>query len=82
MVMNTKLTLRLDDRLIRTAKEYSARTGKSLSRMVADLFEIIKNEKSGKDSSVSPTVSSLRGVLKHGEVAEKDYERYLEEKYL
>ncbi|MBW2352983.1 MAG: antitoxin [Deltaproteobacteria bacterium] len=80
--MNTKLTLRLDDRLIRTAKEYSARTGKSLSRMVADLFEIIKNEKSGKDSSVSPTVSSLRGVFKHGEVAEKDYKRYLEEKYL
>lgn len=48
----------------------------------ADLFEIIKNEKSGKDSSVSPTVSSLRGVFKHGEVAEKDYKRDLEEKYL
>ena len=28
--MNTKLTLRMDDKLISSAKEYSAKTGKSL----------------------------------------------------
>ncbi|HDK16768.1 MAG TPA: antitoxin, partial [Nitrospirae bacterium] len=29
--MNTKLTLRLDDNLIESAKKYSAKTGKSVS---------------------------------------------------
>lgn len=42
--MITKLTLRIDDDLIASAKEYSAQTGKSVSRIVADLFEIIKFE--------------------------------------
>ena len=34
--MNTKLTLRLDDHLIKSAKEYSAQTGKSVSKIVSD----------------------------------------------
>ncbi len=80
--MNTKLTLRLDNRLIEYAKEYSDRTGKSVSRIVADLFEIIKNEKLKKDTGLSPTVSSLRGVLKGKKITERDYKKYLEEKYL
>jgi uncharacterized protein DUF6364 len=42
--MNTKLTLRMDENLIKSAKAYSAKTGKSASRIVADLFEIIQNE--------------------------------------
>ena len=36
--MRTKLTLRLDDRLVKDAKLYARRTGKSLSRMVAEYF--------------------------------------------
>jgi hypothetical protein len=47
--MNTKLTLRMDNDLIESAKEYSAETGKSVSRIVSDLFEIIKNEKLKKE---------------------------------
>jgi antitoxin component of RelBE/YafQ-DinJ toxin-antitoxin module len=81
MAMNTKLTLRLDDHLIESAKEYSAKTGKSVSRIVADLFEIIKNEKLRKDAPLSPTVRSLRGVLKGKKVNENDYKKYLKEKY-
>ena len=42
--MITKLTLRIGDDLIESAKEYSAQTGKSVSRIVADLFEIIKKQ--------------------------------------
>ncbi len=80
--MNTKLTLRLEDHLIESAKEYSLKTGKSVSRIVADLFEIIKNEKLKKDAPISPTVSSLRGVLKGKMVNENDYKKYIEEKYL
>ncbi len=42
--MNTKLTLRMDDNLIESAKEHAAKTGKSVSRIGADLFEIIKRQ--------------------------------------
>ncbi len=80
--MNTKLTLRLDRTLIESAKEYSAKTGKPLSRIVADLFAIITNEKIKKKNELSPTVSSLRGILKNTNINEMDYKKYLEEKYL
>ena len=78
--MNTKLTLRLDSHLIESAKEYSAITGKSVSRIVSDLFEIIKNEKLKKEAP-PPRVRSLRGVLKDRKIGENDYREYLEEKH-
>ncbi len=80
--MNTKLTLRLDDNLIASAKEYSAKTGKSVSKIVSDFFVIIKNEKLKQRSFVTPTVQSLRGILKHSDLSTKDYKKYLEEKHL
>lgn len=80
--MNTKLTLRLDDHLIKSAKEYSAKTGKSLSKIVSDFFVIIKNEKLERTSSVTPAVQSLKGILKDSKFSENDYKSYLEEKYL
>ena len=79
--MITKLTLRMDENLIESAKEYSSQTGKSVSRIVADLFEIIKNEKIKREDPLSPTVRSLKGVLKGKQLDEKDYKKYLEEKY-
>lgn len=79
--MNTKLTLRLDDHLIESAKEYSAKTGKSVSKIVSDFFVIIKNEKLKKSYQVTPTVQSLKGVLKDSNFSENDYKEYLEEKY-
>ena len=80
--MNTKLTLRLDDHLIASAKEYSAKTGKSVSKIVSDFFVIIKNEKLKKNNSITPTVHSLRGILKNTDMSKSDYDNYLEEKYL
>lgn len=80
--MNTKLTLRLDDHLIASAKEYSAITGKSVSKIVSDFFVIIRNEKLKKSSSITPTVQSLKGVLKNSNLSRSDYKNYLEEKYL
>lgn len=80
--MITKLTLRMDDNLIESAKEYSSQTGKSVSRIVADLFEIIKNEKTKREDPLTPTVKSLKGILKGKQLDEKDYKKYLEEKHL
>jgi len=80
--MATKLTLRLDEHLVESAKEYSAKTGKSVSRIVADLFEIIKNEKLEKEFQATPATQSLRGVIKDKDVSKGDYDRYLEKKHL
>ena len=79
---NTKLTLRLDKDLIDSAKKYSALTGKSISRLVADLFTVIRNERLQQDVKLTATVKSLKGVLKGKQVSEDDYKRYLEGKYL
>ncbi len=80
--MNTKLTLRLDDHLIQSAKEYSAQTGKSVSKIVSDFFALIQNEKLKKSSSITPTVQSLKGILKDSKFPENAYKKHLEEKYL
>lgn len=80
--MNTKLTLRMDDNLIAYAKQYSAKTGKSVSQIVADLFVMMKNKKFEKDYPITPAVLSLKGVLGKNSLDEKDFHKYLEEKYL
>ncbi len=80
--MNTKLTLRLDDNLIASAKEYAAQTGKSVSKIVSDFFVMIKNEKLKENNLITPTVQSLKGILKNTNVSKSDYKNYLEEKYL
>jgi hypothetical protein len=80
--MNTKLTLRLDEDLIKSAKRYAAQTGKPISRIVADLFEIIRTERLKKEYSLTPAVKSLKGALKGKKIDESDYKKYIEEKYL
>jgi len=50
--MNSKLTLRLDEDLIQSAKSYSAKTGKSVSKIVADYFALI-NKKLSNDYILS-----------------------------
>lgn len=43
----TQLTLQLDDDLVLQAKEYSTRTGKSLSDLVADFLASLRPERAG-----------------------------------
>ena len=80
--MGAKLTLRLDEELIKIAKNYAAKEGKSVSRLVADFFRILKNKESQGKQKIPPTVSSLKGILKDKNISEKDYGKYLEDKYL
>jgi len=79
--MKTKLTLRLDDQLIRKAKDYSSRSGKSVSQLVADYFSLIETDEEIPGTQITPRVRSLIGSLKGAGVTEEDYRRYLEEKY-
>ena len=79
--MNTKLTLRMEEELVRKAKNEARRRGKSVSRMVAEYFDSLslRPETSGV---LPPVTSSLLGILKGRTVAEEDYKQYLRKKYL
>ena len=79
--MNTKLTLRLDETLINSAKSYAAKSGKPVSKMVADYFALIDQQVQDSSEKITPVVNSLKGVLKNSNVSEADYKQYLEEKY-
>ena len=83
--MNTKLTLRLDDELIASAKRHSAKAGKSVSRLVADYFALIDADDTAKDalraSDLTPRVRSLLGSLANASVDEADYRAHLERKH-
>ena len=80
--MNTKLTLRLEADLIRSAKKHASTMGKSVSQMVADYFYLLDKKSSKEKQQITPIVKSLRGSLKGSGVDEKDYKNYLEDKYL
>lgn len=79
--MRTKLTLRLDQRLIRQAKAYARRSGKSVSEIVADFFTRLQDARPAAEERLSPPVRSLIGALRRSGVGEADYGRYLEEKH-
>lgn len=93
--MNTKLTLRLDDRLIATAKDYAAAHGSSVSQMVANYFAALTptaganaKEAAPVDAAyvVGPVTRRLTGILKaksgQPQASIDDYHAYLERKYL
>ena len=78
--MQTKLTLRLDDRLVKEAKHYARHTGKSLSRMVAEYFSAVTSSPVAREE-LTPAVSRLKGVLADTKVDLDDYRAYLEGKH-
>ena len=80
--MHAKLTLRLEDELIHSAKVYSRQTGKSLSQIVADYFRLLTAKPAKREEALPPIVRSLKGSLRGVEIDEQDYRRHLEEKYL
>jgi hypothetical protein len=79
--MNTKLTLRIDEAVIRKAKMEAKRRGKSVSRMVSEFIESIGSQPDLK-KVLPPTTASLIGILKGQKISENDYKNHLREKYL
>lgn len=78
--MHTKLTLRLEAGLIRRAKAYAQRTGKSVSAVVADYFASLEAP-SRTHLELSPRVRSLVGALGRTRADEATYRRHLEAKH-
>ena len=82
--METKLTLRLNDSVIKRAKLFARSHKTSLSKMVESYFDsITKETEKGKKISITPLVESLSGVidLPTDFDYKKEYSDYLIEKY-
>jgi len=78
--MNTKLTLRMDEELIQTAKTEANRRGKSVSQMVGEFFDALTSRRRDKPE-IPPITASLVGILKGHRVSESDYRKHLREKH-
>ena len=79
--MKTKLTLRMEEALIRRAKDYARRTGRSVSQIVAEYFFVLGRLDPEEEGQLPPRVESLRGALRGAKLDEEDYRRYLEQKH-
>ncbi|HEX6199260.1 MAG TPA: DUF6364 family protein [Thermoanaerobaculia bacterium] len=80
--MNAKLTLRLDDELIRKAKSHAKRVGKPVSQIVEEYFAVLTAPPRRGQSEPTPRVRRLKGILRGADVDEDAYRRHLEDKYL
>jgi len=76
--MQTKLTLRIDEDLVRQAKRICREQGRSLSGLVADYFAALGSRCQAADEELSPRVQALRGALKDRGVSIADYRRHVE----
>lgn len=80
--MQSKLTLRVEDAVIRKAKLLAKKRGTSVSRIFGDFISSQTEDLPSQD--LPPLTSSMLGVIRKGDstVKEDDYRKYLEEKYL
>jgi hypothetical protein len=81
--METKLTLRLDKKVIERAKDYAQNHKISLSKMVESYLDSLTTKKNSNDIEITPLVESLSGVVKLPVDYDykKEYADYLTEKY-
>jgi len=63
-IMNTKLTLTIEQALIEKAKGYAKEKGRSLSDIVENYFKILVKEDSLVKSELTPITNSLKGSFK------------------
>jgi len=78
--METKLTLKLDQSVIRSVKKYAQTNNRSLSKLVEDYFRNLISE-SEPQKQFSPLVEELSGVIFEKDLRNLDYVNYLEQKY-
>jgi len=81
--METKLTLRLNKRVIDRAKDYAHLHNVSLSKFVESYLDSVTEDKSVVSDDITPLVKSLSGVinLNPDHDYKKDYAKFLTEKY-
>ena len=83
-IMDAKLTLRLNDNVIKRAKRYAHRHKISLSKMIEFYLDsLTKENEKGRKISITPLVESLSGIIDLPADFDyrKEYGDYLAEKY-
>lgn len=78
--MASKLTLRIDERLIERAKRQAQARGVSVSALVADYFAALNGDAGQAD--LPPIVRRLRGALRHADIDRAAQREHWVEKYL
>ncbi len=82
MIMDSKLTLKLNASVIQQAKQYAKENNISLSRLIESYLQAVTLKKKG-NSKISPLVESLTGVIELENYNYKtDYTDFLSKKYL
>jgi len=81
--MDTKLTLKLNKRIIEKAKVYAEINNTSLSQIVEKYFIALISEKKSESLQLTPIVKELSGVIKPESIKKykDDYTDYLTNKY-
>ena len=79
--MESKLTLKLNKKVINQAKSYAKDRNTSLSKLIENYLHAVTLKKKGK-KEISPLVESLTGVI---DMKEKEYRKgytdFLSQKY-
>lgn len=75
--MSTKLTLSIDESVIRDAKEYAQKTGRSVSQLVESYLKAITSPTKKKKSKLPPHIKRWHGAFKTED--EKDYKDIVSE---
>ena len=85
--MDTKLTLKLDEKVITRAKKYASRQKISLSRLIENYLQALtsRSKKEDDEIEISPFVKSITaessGKLPRDFDYKKEFSEYLEKKY-
>lgn len=81
--MDTKLTLKLNQKIIEKAKEYASNKKISLSRLIESYLQSLTTENDNSEFEISPFVKSIAtGTQIPTDLDyKKDYSDYLMEKY-
>lgn len=81
-IMDTKLTLKLDQEIIEKAKKYASDKKMSLSRIVEAYLRSVTTDRNDSDLEISPFIKSLAtGTKIPTDVDSKEYSDSLLEKY-
>jgi NRPS condensation-like uncharacterized protein len=75
--MNTKLTLTLEQDIIKKAKEYAKSKGYSLSDIVENYLKVVVSQQVNLEPKISPITESMRGSFKND--SDLDYKEQLAE---
>ncbi|MBW4890492.1 hypothetical protein KXQ82_12220 [Mucilaginibacter sp. HMF5004] len=81
--MTTKLTLTVEETVIKKAKLYAKKTGRSLSELIENYLDTLTSDNEGS-AELSPKVKKIAGVVKLPESFDEKEElnAYFEHKHL